>query len=70
MAIGNLRVVDAIGGADWTDEQASDFGAGLRGFESGHNIAEISSGLGVAAAVLLTIVLFVRGHISRAVAIG
>ena len=44
---------------------------GLRGFESGHDIAEISSWLGVAAAVLLTIV-FVRsrpyqpnGHVRR-----
>ncbi len=69
VTIGNLRVVDAIGGADWTDEHASTLGAGLRGFESGHNLAEISSWLGVAAAILLTIVLFVRGHISRPVAI-
>jgi hypothetical protein len=51
VAIGNLRVVDAIGGADWTDEQADVLGAGLRGFESGHDLSEISSWLGVAAAI-------------------
>ena len=70
VAVGNLRVVDAIGSADWTDAQASAFGAGLPGFESGHDLAWTSSSLAVAAAVLLTIVLFVRGHIGRAVAIG
>ena len=36
VAIGNLRVVDAIGGADWTYGQAGVLGAGLPGFESGH----------------------------------
>ena len=70
VAIGNLRVVDAIGGADWTDPQADDLGAGLRGFESGHDVAEISMWLGVAAAIVLAIVLFVRGQIGRGVAIG
>ena len=70
VAVGNLRVVNAIGSADWTDEQAGALGAGLPGFESGHDLAEISSWLAVAAAVLLTLVLFVRRHISRSVAIG
>jgi hypothetical protein len=70
VAIGNLRVVDAIGGADWSDEQADTLGTGLRGFESGHDLAEISSYLGVAAAVVLTIILFVRGQIGRGVTIG
>jgi hypothetical protein len=70
VAIGNLRVVDAIGGADWTDGQADALGAGLRGFESGHDLADISSWLGVAAAIVLTIVLLVRGQIGRGVAIG
>jgi hypothetical protein len=70
VAIGNLRVVDAIGAADWTDEQADALGAGLRGFESGHDLAEISSWLGIAAAIVLTIVLLVRRQIGRGVAIG
>jgi hypothetical protein len=70
VAIGNLRVVDAIGGADWSDEQADALGEGLRGFESGHDLAELASLLAVAAAIVLTIVLFVRGDIGRGVAIG
>jgi hypothetical protein len=70
VAVGNLRVVDAIAGADWTDEQAATLGDGLRGFESGHDLAELCSFLGVAAAIVLTVVLFVRRHISRGVLIG
>jgi hypothetical protein len=70
VAVGNLRVVDAIGGADWTDEQAATLGEGLRGFESGHDLAQLCSFLGVAAAIVLTVVLFVRRHISRGVMIG
>jgi hypothetical protein len=70
VAIGNLRVVDAIGGADWTDEQADALGAGLPGFESGHDLAAISMWLAVAAAVLLAIVLFLRAQIGRGVALG
>src|SRR5438552_2637534 len=34
VSIGNLRVVDAIGDNDWSDEQADVLGVGLRGFES------------------------------------
>jgi hypothetical protein len=70
VAIGNLRVVDAIGGADWNAEQADAFGAGRPGFESGHDLAEISMWLAVAAAVVLAIVLLLRSQISRGVAIG
>jgi hypothetical protein len=70
VAIGNLRVVDAIAGADWTDEEAATLGEGLRGFESGHDLAELCSVLAVGAAIGLTIALFVRDHIGRGVAIG
>ena len=70
VAIGNLRVVDAIRGADWTDEQVDALAGGLRGFESGHDLAEISMWLGVAAAIVLAIVLFVRGQIGRGVGTG
>jgi len=70
VAIGNLRVVDAIGGADWTDEQADALGAGLRGFESGHDLSEISSWLGIAAAIVLTMVLVIRRQVGTGVAIG
>jgi uncharacterized membrane protein YfcA len=70
VAIGNLRVVDAIAGADWTDDQAETLGEGLRGFESGHDLAELCSVLGVGAAIGLTIVMFMTGHINRGIAIG
>jgi hypothetical protein len=70
VAVGNLRVVDAIAGADWTDEQAATLGKGLRGFESGHDLAELCSFFAVGAAIVLTVVLFMRGHISRGVMIG
>jgi hypothetical protein len=70
VALGNLRVVDAIGGADWTDEQADALGAGLRGFASGHDLAEISSWLAVTAAIVLAIVLLLRGQIATGVAVG
>jgi hypothetical protein len=70
VAIGNLRVVDAINGADWTDEQADVLGEGLRGFQSGHDLAELWSLIGVACAVVLAVVLLARGHIGRGVAGG
>jgi hypothetical protein len=70
VAVGNLRVVDAIGGADWTNEQAGALGAGLPGFESGHDLAEVSSWLGVVAAVVLALALFLRGQIGKGVAVG
>jgi hypothetical protein len=38
--IGNLRVVNAIGGNDWTDNQASAVGPSHPGFVSGHALAE------------------------------
>src|SRR5262249_40962509 len=67
VALGNLRVVDAIAGADWTDDQADVLGEGLRGFESGHDLAALCSLLGVGAAIGLTIALFMRSHVSQGV---
>jgi hypothetical protein len=52
------------------DEQAATFGEGLRGFESGHDLSELCSYLGVGTAIVLTVVLFLRGHVSRGVMIG
>ena len=39
---GNVRVIDAIGGATWNDAQASQLGPTRPGFESGHDLAERS----------------------------
>jgi hypothetical protein len=70
VSIGNLRVVDAIGGADLTDEQADALGAGLPGFESGHSLAQTSAYVAVMVAIALTVVMRVRGHIGTGLAIG
>jgi hypothetical protein len=50
--IGNLRVVDAIGTDDWTDDQASARGFTRPGFASGHDLAERGMWVVVACAVL------------------
>ena len=70
VAIGNLRVVDAIGDADWSNEEADTFGAGVDGFQSGHDLAGVAMLLAVGAAIVFAGVLFARGHVSRNVAIG
>jgi hypothetical protein len=62
-SVGNLRVVDAMGGADWTDDEADRFVADVPGFESGHELAEIAAPLTLLAAMLLTIVLWRRAHV-------
>lgn len=51
--IGNLRVVDAIGTRDWTDDQASANGPLRPGFGSGHDLAERGVWLVIGFAVLL-----------------
>jgi hypothetical protein len=51
--IGNLRVVDAIGTDNWTDDQASARGISRPGFASGHDLAERGMWVVVASAVLL-----------------
>jgi hypothetical protein len=70
VAVGNLRVVDAIGNENWTDEQADALGEGLRGFESGHDFAQVSAFLAIAAAIVLAVVLLIRHYIGRGVLIG
>ena len=51
--IGNLRVVNAIGTDDWTDDQAGTLGSLRPGFESGHDLAERGMWIVVGFAVLL-----------------
>jgi hypothetical protein len=57
VALGNLRVVWAIGGDSWTDAQAGAFGSARPGFDSGHSVVEIGTTAGVAAILLLIAVL-------------
>lgn len=68
--IGNLEVVDAIRARGWTDEETDLLGDGVPAFVAGHDLAAIGAWTGVGAAVLLTVVLLARGHISPRVAIG
>jgi hypothetical protein len=51
--IGNLRVVDAIGGDNWTDSQASASGPLRPGFVSGHALAERGVWFVIGSAVAL-----------------
>ena len=53
LTIGNLRVVDAIGTDNWTDEQAGIRGPARPGFESGHQLAERGMWIATACALLL-----------------
>jgi len=69
-AAGNLRVVDAIGGADWTSDEADLFGPALPGFESGHDLAALAAPLGLVAALVLAVVLWRRAHVSPRAAVA
>jgi hypothetical protein len=57
VALGNLRVVWAIGGDSWTDAQAGVLGSAHPGFDSGHSLVEIGTTAGVAAILLFIAVL-------------
>ena len=57
VALGNLRVIWAIGGDSWTDAQAGALGSARPGFDSGHSLVEIGTTVGVAAIVLFIAVL-------------
>ena len=63
---GNVRVIDTIGGATWSDAQASQLGPTRPGFESGHDLAE----LGGWGAVLVAGLLWLRGLVSARVAVA
>jgi hypothetical protein len=60
VALGNLRVIWAIGGDRWTDAQAGALGSARPGFDSGHSLVEIGTTAGVAAIIVFIAVL--RAH--------
>ena len=66
VALGNLRVIWAIGGDSWTDEQAGALGSTRPGFDAGHSLVEIGTTAAVAAIVLFVVVL----HTHRIVRTG
>ena len=58
--VGNVRVIDAIGGATWNDTQASQLGPTRPGFESGHDLAELGAWGAVVATMLVAGLLWLR----------
>jgi hypothetical protein len=70
VAVGNLRVVDAIGTRDLSDDAAGRLGPTLSGFESGHHLIDRGMVLCVLGAVLLTWALFAARAIPLGLAIG
>jgi hypothetical protein len=70
VAVANLRVVDAIGTRDLSDDAAGLLGPALSGFESGHHLADRGMVLCVLGAVLLIWALFAARAIPLGLAIG
>jgi hypothetical protein len=68
--IGNLRVVNAIGTDNWTDDQASALGPLRPGFVSGHDLAERWTWLVIGVAVLLAGWLWFKHAVSNRVGIA
>jgi hypothetical protein len=67
--VGNLRVVDAIGPRNLSDDQAGSLGHALDGFDSGHDLAQLAW-LAVLGSLVLIWVLAARRSIPRSLAIG
>jgi hypothetical protein len=67
--LGNVRVVDAIGSSDWTYQEADRLGAARPGYESGHDLAELSSFVAVAGALLLIAAVWRRRAVSGRISI-
>jgi hypothetical protein len=68
--IGNLRVVNAVGTDNWTDDQASALGALRPGFDSGHHLAERGMWIVVCCAVVLAGWLRFKHAVGSGVGIG
>jgi hypothetical protein len=65
---GNVRVIDAIDGATWSDTQASQLGPTRPGFESGHDLAQLGAWGAVLATMLAAGLLWLRRLASAKVA--
>ncbi len=70
LTIANLRIVDAIGTDDWSDDQAGALGPARPGFESGHLLAERGMWIAVACAVLLAGWVWWKGAVGTRLAIA
>jgi len=65
---GNVRVIEAIDGATWTDAQASQLGPARPGFESGHDLAQLGAWGAVLTTMLTAGLLWQRRLVSAKVA--
>jgi hypothetical protein len=68
LLVGNVWVIDAIGGATWSDAQASELGPARPGFDSGHDLAELGAWGAVLATMLAAGLLWLRRLVSAKVA--
>ena len=66
--VGNVRVIEAIDGATWTDAQANQLGPSRPGFESGHDLAQLGAWGAVLATMLTAGLLWQRWLVSAKVA--
>jgi hypothetical protein len=66
--VGNVRVIEVIDGATWTDSQASQLGPARPGFESGHDLAQLGAWGAVLATLLAAGLLWRRRLVSAKVA--
>jgi hypothetical protein len=66
--VGNVRVIEAIDGATWTDVQASALGPARPGFVSGHDLAQVGAWGAVLATILAAGLLWQRRLVSAKVA--
>jgi hypothetical protein len=67
--LGNVRVVDAIGTSDWTFDVADRLGAARPGYDPGHELAQWSSFVAVAGALLLIAAVWRAKAVSGRIAI-
>lgn len=65
---GNVRVIDAIGDATWSDTQAGQLGPARPGFDSGHDLAQLGAWGAVLTTMLLAGLLWLRRLVSAKVA--
>lgn len=63
--IANRRVIDAIGGDDWTDAEAARFGPARPGFESGHELSNLAEWSLKGVSIVLAVWLLRTGAVPR-----
>lgn len=70
VAVGNVQVVDAMTGLDWTNDEASRLGGALSGFDAGHELSAMASYVAWVAGAGLAVTLAIRRLVGWPVAAG